>query len=572
MKEFLLNKFGHNNQILNQLLDYLDPVCKHVDKTLDKYEKWQLVFMTIVIMYILMNAWYFVLDLDKGILDYLKKKIFKISKKLPFLNAKIMQELEKTKRGLEEDIVKSNKGTSYIQQLPKQGLSEVQVLEKVQEYLKLCDTDWKSGALSGCVYGADDRLTSLTTKVYEKFAWSNPMHADVFPDVRKMEAEVVRMVCNMYNGDENTCGTMTTGGTESIMLACRAYRELAYSKGIKRPEMVVPITAHAAFDKAANFFKIKIHHVPIDPVTKKVNIKKLKSYINSNTCMIVGSAPHFPHGAIDPIEELSKIACKYEIPLHVDACLGGFLIPFMAEAGFKLPLFDFRLPGVTSISCDTHKYGYTPKGSSVVMYRNAEYRKHQYFSAVEWPGGIYVSPTFAGSRAGSLIAMTWATLMSIGHDGYVEITKNIIETTRYITEQIRTIKELRLLCEPDVSVIGFDSTDFNIFNLLDEMTTKGWHLNALQNPSGVHIAVTKLHTRPGVKERFVEDLKKSVKDIMSRDDRKLGKVAAIYCSTQGIPDKSIIADVAYLFLDACYSTKDKSVQTNGTQVKNGKAH
>lgn len=154
-------------------------------------------------------------------------------------------------------------------------------------------------------------------------------------------------------------------------------------------------------------------------------MKKMKSYINENTCMLVGSAPHFPHGVIDPIEDLSKLAVKYNIPLHVDACLGGFLIVFMREAGYPLPPFDFSLPGVTSISCDTHKYGYTPKGSSLVMYRNSEYRKHQYFSAVDWPGGIYASPTFAGSRPGSLIAMTWATLAHIGHQGYIKITKVI---------------------------------------------------------------------------------------------------------------------------------------------------
>ena len=150
---------------------------------------------------------------------------------------------------------------------------------------------------------------------------------------------------------------------------------------------------------------------------------------------IAGSAPNFPIGVIDPIEELSKIAVKHNIPLHVDACLGGFLISFMQEAGYQLPAFDYRLPGVTSISCDTHKYGYTPKGSSVVTYRNPDYRKYQYFSQVNWPGGIYVSPTFAGSRAGSLIAMTWATLMMVGHNGYVKITKEIISTTRYITAE-----------------------------------------------------------------------------------------------------------------------------------------
>lgn len=572
MKDFILNKLGVNHPVLNEILDsvehHLTPFVKHVNETIDSYERWQLILITVIITYFLMSFYHFTLDLEKGLFDYFKKRLFKFSKKLPFLNAKIMQELDKTRVGLEEDVVKANKGNLYVQRLPEQGNSEQRVIELVAEYSKLADADWKTGAVSGCVYGADDKLTSLTTKVYERFAWTNPMHADVFPDVRKMEAEVVRMVCNLFHGDENSCGTMTTGGTESIMLACKAYRDLAYANGVKRPEMVVPVTAHAAFDKAANFFRIKIHHVPVDTVTKRVNVRKLKSYINSNTCMIVGSAPQFPHGTIDPIEELSNLALKYEIPLHVDACLGGFLIVFMQDAGFKLPAFDFRLPGVTSISCDTHKYGYTPKGSSVIMYRNAEFRRHQYFAAVEWPGGIYVSPTFAGSRAGSLIAMTWATLMSIGHQGYVDATKKVIETTKYITEEIKTIKELKLMGQPDVSVVAFESNDFNIFRLLDEMTTKGWHLNALQNPAGVHIAVTKLHTQAGVAERFVKDIKESVMGIMSKDDRKLGKVAAIYCSTQGIPDKSLIADVAYLFLDACYSTKDKKVNEKNGSVKN----
>jgi sphinganine-1-phosphate aldolase len=156
----------------------------------------------------------------------------------------------------------------------------------------------------------------------------------------------------------------------------------------------------------------------------------------------------------------------------------------MESAGYPLPLFDFRLPGVTSISCDTHKYGFSPKGSSVIMYRNASYRRFQFFSSVEWTGGIYVSPTFAGSRAGSLIAATWATLMYIGLDGYVNITRDIIKTTRYIRDEIKTINELSLLCQPEVSVVAFNSSKFNILNLYDDMASKGWHLNAIQNPSG----------------------------------------------------------------------------------------
>jgi sphinganine-1-phosphate aldolase len=412
MKELILSYLGENpHPILVEAIDQILKLTNQIDEFTNRYPKWELVLVTFLITFLYCKFSYFIYDLDVSLFKYIKRKFFSLVKKIPFLNKEIMKEINKSRVSLEEEIMKSNKGNLFVQKLPDKGIKQDDLLRKIEDYMKMNDLPWENGAVSGCVYGADQSLTELTTRVYEKFAWTNPMHADVFPNVRKMEAEVVRMTLNLFHGDQDSCGTMTTGGTESIMLACKAYRDLAYERGIDRPEMVVPVTAHAAFDKAANFFRIKINHVPVDPVTKKVNPNKLKSYINSNTCMIVGSCPQFPHGAIDPIEKLSQIAIKYKVPLHVDACLGGFLIVFMEEAGFKLPLFDFRLKGVTSISCDTHKYGYTPKGSSVIMYRNVGLRKHQYFSAVEWPGGIYVSPTFAGSRAGSLIAMTWATLV-----------------------------------------------------------------------------------------------------------------------------------------------------------------
>jgi sphinganine-1-phosphate aldolase len=205
-------------------------------------------------------------------LFYLKKKSFSIAKRLPFLQRKILSELQKTKDSLEEDVMKMNKGQKFIKSLPSKGMSEQEVVRLADDYLKLAEgLPWKDGAISGCVYGADKDLEKLTTQIYSRFAWTNPMHADVFPDVRKMEAEVVRWVCTLFRGDEKTCGTMSSGGTESIMLACRAYRERALARGIRHPEIVCPVTAHAAFDKAADFFCMKIHHVPVDPKTKKVS-------------------------------------------------------------------------------------------------------------------------------------------------------------------------------------------------------------------------------------------------------------------------------------------------------------
>jgi sphinganine-1-phosphate aldolase len=269
-----------------QIVDYIDLMLKEINNRTANYENWQLILASGLVTYLGMSLIQFYTNLDNGLLAYLKGCAFKLAKRFPFLNAQIMKELEKTRKGLEEDIMKANKGNLYIKEMPREGLDEKALFETIDKYLDMAGNEWKSGALSGCVYGADDRLTRLTTRVYEKFAWSNPMHADVFPDVRKMEAEVVRWTCHLFHGDENTCGTMTTGGTESIMLACKAYRDMAIARGVAKPEMVVPITAHAAFDKAAHFFKIKINHVPVDKRTGKVDPNRLKSYINSNTCMV----------------------------------------------------------------------------------------------------------------------------------------------------------------------------------------------------------------------------------------------------------------------------------------------
>lgn len=565
-QSFVMNLYTENQDhpILVETIRCVQYLTNQFDEwTKARLANWQLVLLTSLIVgsTCRIHAWY--TDLNGSLTQVAKRKFFKIIRLVPFVQNKIISEMSKTKESLQEEIISSNKGSLFLQTLPTRGHTEIEILDLIEgPYKKMNEScDYKSGSMSGCVYGDDPKVIALTTKVWEHFAMSNPLHADAFPNIRKMEAEVVRMTTTLFNGDENACGTMTSGGTESIMMACLAYRNIALARGVKKPEILCPVTAHAAFDKAAEFFQMKIRHVTCDRHNGyKVNMSKLRSYITSNTCMLVGSAPQFPHGSIDPIEELSALAVKYNIPLHVDACLGGYLIPFMRDAGYELPVaFDFRAQGVTSISCDTHKYAFTPKGSSVIMYRNKDLRKHQFFAQPDWPGGIYASPTIGGSRPGSLIAMTWATLMYFGHDGYVQTTKSIIETTRFMAKEIRKIKEIRLMCNPEVSVVSFDSIDFNPLKLMDEMSALGWHLNALQNPCGIHIAVTKLHTAPGVAEKFVRDLKTCVKVLMNQDDRKLGKQAAIYCSAQAVPDRSLVSEITQLYLDTCYSTDNKLV-------------
>lgn len=279
-----------------------------------------------------------------------KKAVFRLARKLPMVKKQIEEETEKVRVSFEKEMLEPTINLEDINQLPVDKKSPDQVLELTKAYLGCGEFDWKQGTFSGTVYNGNEELTDLMTKVYGMAAWTNPLHPDAFPGVRKMEAEIVRMCCDLFNGSSASCGTVTSGGTESIILAIKSYRDYARDiKGIENPNIVVPITAHAAFDKGAAILDMQIIHVQVDPVTYRVDLKKMKKAINSSTCMLVGSAPQFPHGSIDDIEDIAQLGLKYDIPVHVDACLGGFLIPFMRDAGYPLKPFDFSVPGVTRL-------------------------------------------------------------------------------------------------------------------------------------------------------------------------------------------------------------------------------
>jgi len=515
----------------------------------------QLMFITAMVTATISYLYGFLFDRDENLQTRIKQTIFRLARRIPAVQRKIAKESERTVKSACREIAKSVEGHRFTQSLPENGLSKTQLFDRLEEYRKLGRVDCQSGQVSGCVYKlSKTEMKEIYTRVFDYFGDSNPLHADVFPDIRTMEAEVVRCVATMFHGDGRVCGTMTSGGTESLLMACKTYRDLAYSKGITKPEIVMPITAHPGFNKACAYFKIKLVRIPIDSQTCEVDLKKMRRAINANTCMIVASAPNFPHGIIDPVEELSKIAVEYDVPLHVDACLGGFLIAFMDQAGFPLKPFDFRLPGVMSISCDTHKYGFAPKGTSVILYRNNELRSYQFYAVSDWPGGIYGSPTVAGSRSGYLIACCWSTMMYYGLDGYVRETQKIIEVARAIAKGWSQIEGLYLLHQPDVSIVAIGSKKFNIYYLFDGLHSKGWHLIGLQNPPGLHIAVTQIHTQPGLVDKLIKDTKECVADILKSDRKDDTKTAVIYGTNQKVPDKSIVCDMAKLYIGSWYET------------------
>ncbi|MCA9698855.1 MAG: aminotransferase class V-fold PLP-dependent enzyme, partial [Myxococcales bacterium] len=288
-------------------------------------------------------------------------------------------------------------------ELPEQGRSHDEILTQMRTFHEREDARWEQGYVSGAVYHGDRSHTAFLEQAYGLCSQTNPLHSDLWPSLGKYEAEIVAMTGKMLGSElagpeSSVCGVVSSGGTESILLAMKAYRDWGRAeKGIDRANIVAPASAHAAFDKAAQYFDIELRKVPVGSDFRG-DVRAMKRAMDRNTVCLVGSAPCFPHGVIDPIGELGELALERKVGLHTDACLGGFVLPWARELGYDVPDFDFRVAGVTSMSADTHKYGYAAKGTSVVLYRDKALRRHQWFTLTDWPGGIYFSPTFAGSR------------------------------------------------------------------------------------------------------------------------------------------------------------------------------
>lgn len=442
-------------------------------------------------------------------------------------------------------------------QLPARGRSRDEVLAEVADLQAREAGRWQAGYASGAVYHGGQEHIAFLNQVYALHSQSNPLHPDLWPSAVKFEAEVVAMTAHMLGADparqgdpeQGIYGTISSGGTESILLAMKAYRDWARAeKGIAHPEAVVPVTVHAAFEKAAQYFGIRLVPVPVD-ADYRADVAAVRAAITPNTAVIVGSAPGFPHGIIDPIPELADLAREHGVGCHVDACLGGFVLPWAKRLGYPVPDFDFRLPGVTSISADTHKYGYAPKGSSVILYRGRQLLHHQYFATADWPGGLCFSPTFAGSRPGALSAGAWAALVAMGEEGYLEATRRILETGRVIKEGIAGIPGLRVLGDP-LWVIAFTADELNIFQIMERMGRRGWSLNGLHKPAAVHIAVTLRHTEPGVAERFLADLRAAVAATRERPDEVTG-LAPIYGLAAQLPGAAV-QEMLKAYIDLLY--------------------
>lgn len=479
---------------------------------------------------------------------------------------------------VDKEVAKAAKDITFKQlpneviteEIPAHGMKAAAVVALAHQLHDELDCTHETGELSGTVYHGGREHTKFINDIMNIYQWTNPLHLDVHNAVRKMEAEIVEMVVRLFHGNTHrasACGALTSGGTESIGMAVKAYREWGREmKCITEPNIVMPITAHPAFDKAGRYYNVQIIKVPVDWRTGRVDPREMEKYINVNTVALVGSAPNFPYGAVDPIADIGQLAVRYGLGLHVDACLGGFLVQFMGRAN---PLWeqyvDFRVEGVTSISCDTHKFGYAPKGTSVIMYASKELRRYQFFATADWPGGLYASPGASGSKAGNVIAGTWAALMCIGMDGYVRACHDVITTAHQMRDGVNDIPELYILGEPVVSAVSFTSSTLDIYILSDRLKKKGWKLNPLQFPSGIQFSLTLVHTRNGIMDRFLREVRDVTMAMIAERDQLIldgGKPLAIgdqggtmYGSQQRIADRSIVEKVTHAFLEGYYRTR-----------------
>jgi len=462
-------------------------------------------------------------------------------------------DIEKLVEDLQNSLKPYRREYDACTRLPETGRTRDEIIQEMESLYAHEEPRWRSGLVSGAVYHGDQGHVDFQNQVYAINSQSNPLHLDVFPSTIKFEAEIVAMTAHMLGAsqsDDEIVGAVSSGGTESILLAMKTYRDWARDmKGITQPEMVVPTTAHAAFDKASQYFNIKMKRIPVGD-DYRADVEATRSAINENTIVLVGSAPPFPHGIVDPIEELSELARQHEIGFHTDACLGGFLLPWAEKLGYPVPPFDFRLPGVTSMSADTHKYGYAAKGTSVVLYRGHELRHYQFYATVDWPGGLYLSPTLAGSRPGGLSAACWASMVSMGESGYLEAARRILETAAEVKENIRQIHELELIGDP-LFVIAFTSDEVDVYAVSDVMTQQGWSLNGLQLPPALHIAITLRHTQSGFAERFLTDLRDAVAYVKAHPEME-GSMTPVYGLTSSPFMKGTMEDFLKGVLDMAF--------------------
>lgn len=386
------------------------------------------------------------------------------------------------------------------------------------------DVRWQDGKTFGMVYDAGPELHDVVEEVARMFLHDNALNPFAFPSLGQIQSEVVGITAELLHAPDGAAGFMTSGGTESILSSVKAARERGRKeRGIAEPEMVLAESAHAAFHKAAHYFGLKVNKVPVRP-DFRADVDAMAAAVNDNTVLVVGSAPQYPQGVVDPIPELAALAQSVDANFHTDACMGGFVLPFMEMLGYELPAWDFRVEGVTSISADLHKLGYAPKGASVILHRTKELRSYQTFVFDGWLGGFYASPALQGTRPALPMATAWATLHHIGVEGYKRLTRDVVDARERIESGIRDTEGLTVLGAPEAHLLAI-ATDpgwedrLDVFAVGDALQRRGWFHDRQKPPDSLHLTVSAGNVR--VVDEYLEDVRAAVDEVLGErvDDR-----------------------------------------------------
>jgi glutamate/tyrosine decarboxylase-like PLP-dependent enzyme len=456
--------------------------------------------------------------------------------------------------------------------IPSRGIPEDEVLATLDEYRK-DDADWEHGRTFSLVYYAGEAHQRLLERAYTKYAATNALNPMAFRSLRRMEAEVVRMTASMLHGGRDTVGTMTSGGTESILLSVKTARDRAKAVGPKtsKPNIVVPETIHVAFDKAAAYFGLEIRYAKLKD-DLRADVRDMASLVDANTVLLAASAPQYPHGVVDPIEEIGELAKKKKIPFHVDACVGGFVLPWVERLGYPLPLWDFRVEGVTQISADLHKYGFASKGASVIVYRDMSYLRHQFFVSTDWPGGIYASPSIPGTRSGGVIAAAWASMVAMGEVGYLAHTERAMKAARALAAGIEEIPELEVLGKPDATIVTWrtrKSSGLDTYTIADRLEDRDWNIDRQQNPPCIHCTVTSNHEN--VVREYLDDVREAVAFVKSHPELQSRGNAAMYGMMAKVPFRGMVKKSVLEVMEKLYGpdAADPSLGIGGDDDRDG---
>jgi len=440
--------------------------------------------------------------------------------------------------------------------IPHEGEHPDHLMDEIRS-MKKADVAWREGKVWSLVYYADEAHDKLLRDAHSELFSTNYLNPLAFKSLHRMEQEVVHMTAHMLHGDAHTVGVMSTGGTESVLLAMFCYRQRARKlhTRITRPEVVTPVTIHPAFDKAAELFGLHIRKAPVD-TDRKVIVEEMEACINENTILVAASAPSYPNGAMDPIDAIAGMARRHHLPFHVDACIGGFMLPWVEKLGYEVPLWDYRVDGVTSISADVHKFGYGAKGASVLTYKSMDYLRQQFVVTTDYPGGIYISPTLLGTRAGGPIAAAWAGMRHLGESGYMAIAQKLMDGVNKLREGFNAIPGIVVVGKPVMNLISF-TTEGNkpdIFVVADQLEDKGWMVERQQLPDCIHLTV--LPTNVVVIDQYLADLRDALAYAADHPEATAKGNAAIYGLMARIPFRGMVEKSVKKIMEDMYAAED----------------